>query len=169
MVEHKSNRNNNRAPKAFHRLSGPCCSFTTRPRGTHHATGESSAPIDLPCADQPIRFTSYMPDIAHASSNMCSFLVTDTTSTMAQIDKDGSVNIGVDRCATRTVVGVMVAAFLLASLVDPHSRTNTYGMVGMPDNRGRHHLSLNAVGSTNFHRGVASSRTRSYRSGSSLR
>ena len=169
VVEHKSNRNNSRTPKAFHRLSGSCYSQPV-PERTHHATGESSALIDLPCADQPIRFTSYMPDIAHASSNMCSFLVaTDTTLAVAQIDEDGPVNVGVDRCTTRTVMGVMVTAFLLAGLVEPHSRTNTYGMSGMLDNHGRHHLSLNVVGSTNFHRGVASSRTDSKRSGSSLR
>ena len=85
---------------------------------------------------------------------------------MAQIDKDGPINIGVDRCTTWTIMSVMVTAFLLAGLVEPHSRTNTYGML---DNHGRHHLSLNVVGSTNFHRGVASSRTDSNRSGSSLR
>ena len=165
-VEHKSNRDNSRAPKAFHGLSGPCCSFTTVPEG-HHATGESSAPIDLPCADQPIRFTLYVFNIAYTSSNACSFLVvTDTTLAVAQIDKDGSINVGVDRCTTRTIMGVMITAFLLAGLVEPHSRTNTYGML---DNRGCHRPSLNVVGSTNFHRGVASSRTRSYRSGSSLR
>lgn len=98
---------------------------------------------------------------------MCSFLVvTDTALAVAQIDEDGSINVGVNRCTTRTVVSVMITALLLAGLVKPHSRTNTYGLLG---NHSRHHLSLNAVGSTNFHRGVASSRTRSYRSGSSLR
>lgn len=85
---------------------------------------------------------------------------------MAQIDKDGPINVGVNRCTARTVMGVMATTFLLAGLVKPHSRTNTYGLL---DNRDCHHLSLNAVGSTNFHRGVASSRTDSNRSGSSLR
>ena len=101
---------------------------------------------------------------------MCSLLlVTDATLAVAQIDKDGSINVSVDRCTTWAIMSVMVAAFLLAGLVKPHSRTNTYGVSGMLDNHSRHHLSLNVVGSTNFHRGVASSRTRSNRSGSSLR
>lgn len=168
MVEHKSNRNNNRAPKALD-FRGPAVHNPSQ-RGRTTPRENRVAPIGLPCADRPIRFTSYVFDIVHTSSNTCSFLlVTDAALAVAQIDKDGSVNISVNRCTTRTVVGVMVTTFLLAGLVEPHPRTNTYGMVGMLDNRGRHRPSLNVVGSTNFHRGVASSRTRSYRSGSSLR